>query len=246
MCPDKPVICVLCHLRRPGHDSQLRHFLVWKGRDGGTGQRSCQCWNPTGAAAQPLRWAHSRGWAGGSRAAFGITLSPDPFTQQSSTELQSQRGRSSSCAPAQGGSGGCGAAAPPFSAHCTQPLLLSPACATLDHSCAPPAPHHLPLVFFSTIHHFSINAVSPGLAALFVPYKAGVQGKGSPLLGPAPASSPANMSLLALYMTQLSSQCTIHIFFTRMVKNISLVFLMQKTVTSKGEIRKKQANWALN
>lgn len=73
-----------------------------------------------------------------------------------------------------GGSCGCGAAAAPFSAHCTQP--------TAAELCVPqwitPVHHELltthPFIFFSTIHHFSTNAVSPGLAALFEPYKAGV------------------------------------------------------------------------
>lgn len=222
VCPDKAGICMLCHLQRPGHDSQLRHCLVWKGREGGSGQRSCQRWNPTGAAAQLLCWAHSRGWAGGSKAAFGITPSPDTHSPTGAPHSSKASGAGAAPVPLpQGGSQGCGAAAPPFSAPCSHPTASEPCVChhgTGSLLCTR-ATHHLPIYLFQHNPSFQHkSALSPGFAALFVPHKAGVQGKGSPLLGSAPASSPAKLSLLALYMTQLSPQCTICIFLQGWLK----------------------------
>lgn len=124
-----------------------------------------------------------------------------PFTHRSSTQLQSQRGAAAPVPLPQAGSRGCGAAAPPFSAHCTHPRAAE--------LCVPPwqgvtpVHHELliipPCIFFSTIHHFSINALLPGVAAQFVPYKAGVPEQSSPLPGPAPASFSAKLSLLAVH-----------------------------------------------
>lgn len=64
-------------------------------------------------------------------------------------ELNTAPRRCSSCTPAPAGSRGCGAAAPPFSAHCTHPraaeLCVPPA---MGHSWAPRAPHHSPMHLF--------------------------------------------------------------------------------------------------
>lgn len=147
----------------------------------------------------PARAGHTPEAVGavGSTAAFGIT--PSPTGAQHSSKAN-EAGAAPVPLP-QGGSGGCGAAASPSRTHCPHPAAAA-------ELCVPPWQWITtelvlqPFIFFSRINHFSINTMytmSASIAALFVPTKADVQSRGSPLLGPAPASSPTKLSLLAIH-----------------------------------------------
>lgn len=116
---------------------------------------------------------HSPECAGGSRAAFGITLSPDTHSptgaQHSSKEVQLLYPCPRQVHAA------VGQQLLPSVPTAPTPELLSSVC---HRQWVTPGHHELliipPCIFFSTIHHFSINAISPGVAAQLVPYKAGV------------------------------------------------------------------------
>lgn len=117
-----------------------------KGRDGGTGQRSCRRWNPAGAAAQPVCWAHSTGWAVEAKQPLASPIYPLELNTAPKPTRQLQL----LCPCPREVHVGEGQQLLPSVPTAPTPLLLSSVCATLamDHPCAPRAPHHSPIYLF--------------------------------------------------------------------------------------------------
>lgn len=132
----------------------------------------------------------------GSKAAFGITHLPTGAQHSS----KANEAAAALVPLPQGGSRGCGAAAPPFSAHCSHPTAAelcvrhlgngSPLCTTSSSSFTHLSFSAQFIVSASVLSHLALQL------SLYHPKQVS-QSKGSPLLGPAPASCPAKLSLLA-------------------------------------------------